>query len=131
MSFEGLMGKLKAFKVQLKMMNIESKKDEKIESKVFKVEKNIAFKSTETRSKKNNDSDPKEIATITRNFNKFLKNNYKKTGNAWGNLKYNKESGDGSVPHCFKCNEKRHLKAVCPQLKNDKLQAGKGKHTFN
>ena len=132
MSFEGLMGKLKAFEVQLKMMSLEPKKDEKVETKVVKVEKNIAFKSSKLHYEDNNDFDPEEIAMITRNFNKFLKNNFRKTGNAWENAKYNKEGGDSSVPRCFKCNEKGHLKADCPTSKDSKgKELEKGKHSFN
>ena len=46
-------------------------------------------------------------------------------------LKFNKDGGDGSVPRCYKCNEKGHLKADCPQLKNEKNALDKGKMTFN
>ena len=74
-----------------------------------------------------------ELAMITRNFSKFLKNNYRKHGNAWGNTSKGGGGGggDGFVPRCYKCNEKGHLKADCHQLKAEMNQLDKGKRTFN
>ena len=139
MSFEGLMGKLKAFEVQMKIMDNEAKRDEQLlrlesmDSKAIvpRVERNIAFQSSkEVEVVEDNDSDPEELAMITRNFSKFLKNNYRKHGNAWGNTSKG-GGGDGFVPRCYKCNEKGHLKADFPQLKAEMNQLDKGKRTFN
>ena len=95
MSFEGLMGKLKAFEVQMKIMDNEAKRDEQLvklelmERKVVpRIEKNIAFESQKKiLDVEDSDSEPEDLALITRNFSKFLKNNYRKHGNAWGNPK--------------------------------------------
>ena len=139
MSFEGLMGKLKAFEVQLKMMDMEAERDKKLErlemfeSKAIvpKIDRNIAFQTSKevVIEMEDDESEPEELAMITKNFSKFLKNNYRKHGNAWGNL--NKGGGEAYVPRCFKCNEKGHLKADCPQLKAELMQLDRGKRTFN
>ena len=55
---------------------------------------------------------------------KFIK---RKTGNIWGSKRNNEES----VPRCFKCNSKKHLKADCPMLKKEARkgkEVGKGKN---
>ena len=101
MSFDGLMGKLKAFEVQLRIEDEEANPQKAIvEAKVskpkkaIKEEKNLAFKSSKSgkrRLRSSEDSDVSsddEIALMTHSFRKFLKNNKWKTGNAWGNKKY-------------------------------------------
>ena len=77
-----------------------------------------------------NDSDPEELAMITKNFTKFLKNNYRKHGDAWGNTGRG-GGGDGFIPRCFKCNEKGHIKEACPLLKAELNQLDKEKRALN
>ena len=56
---------------------------------------------------------------MTRNFSRFLKFNKRKTGNPFGNKKFYKDKKDESIPRCFRCNSKKHLKADCPLMKNE------------
>ena len=108
------------------------------QKKAIKEEKNLAFKSSksgkEARSSKDSDvSSDDEIALMTHGFPKFLKNNKRKTGNAWGNKKMF-DGGDSHVVRCFRCNEKGHIKAECPLLKNEKnkgKEAEKPRRSFN
>ena len=98
MTFEGLMGKLKAHEVQSIMeyeedhpqqSSIEAKASEK---KIIKEEKSVAFKSSKSRkqavaSTSDDESSEDEIALLTQNFKRFLQKNKRKTGSAWGNRK--------------------------------------------
>ena len=65
---------------------------------------------------------------LTRRFSKFLKFNKRKTGTAFGNKKFYKEKKDETVPRCFRCNSKKHLKADCPIWKSE---SGKKKEVVN
>ena len=98
MTFEGLMGKLKAFEVQSimeyeedhpQLSSIEAKAPEK---KIIKEEKSISFKSLKSGKQlmitnNSDESSEDEIALLTQNFKRYLKYNKKKTGSAWGNTK--------------------------------------------
>ena len=135
MTFEGLMGKLKAFEVQTIMEDEEDHPQRAVaevkeaEKKLVKEEKNIAFKTSKSgkqhkkASSDSEDSSDDEIALMTQGFKRYLKHNKKKTGSAWGNRRMI-EGGDAQSARCFNCNEKGHFKANCPQLK---FERGRGK----
>ena len=128
LTFEALMGKLKAFEVQTimeyeeehpQMPPSEAKATEK---KLIKEEKSIAFKSSKSgRHMKitidSDDSSEEDMAMLASNFKRFLKFNKKTTGSPWGNRKM---KDDEEFVRCFHCDEKGHYKANCPHLKNEK-----------
>ena len=127
MTFEGLMGKLKAYEEQEKQLcegdapiaiaPPEVVKQEKGKSLAFKAYKED--QEEESSSDSEDDSD-NEIAMLTKRFSKFLKFNKRKTGTPFGNKKFYKESKkEGTVPRCFRCNSKMHLKADCPIYKSE------------
>ena len=95
LTFDGLMGKLKAFEVQSIMeyeednpqkSSIEAKAPEK---KIIKEEKNIAFKSSKSGKQlviSNNfdESSDDDIAFMAQGFKRFLQRNKKKNGKCLG-----------------------------------------------
>ena len=127
MTFEGLMGKLKAYEEQEKQLcegdvpiaitPPEIVKHEKGKSLAFKANK-VEQKEEDSSSESEDESDD-EIVMLARKFTKFLKFNKRKTGTAYGNKKYYKEKKDGTVPRCFRCDSKKHLKADCPIYKSE------------
>ena len=137
LTFEELMGKLKAFEVQLKVMDIpapatsiEVKPEEKqIAIKEEAKEKSMAFKaykSFKPRKVVVDDSDD-EIEDLTNTFRRFLVNNKKFKGNVLGSRK---KGEDSSIPRCYRCNSKDHLKPDCPLMKKDKGNKEKDKQVL-
>ena len=116
LTFEELMGKLKAFEVRLQISGETIPKKIEAVSLVPKphVEKSIAFKASQSDELKQLDED---FAFLSKSFGKYLKNNKARTGNVWGNIK---SVGDSSSPCCFRCNEVGHMKVDCPLMKTNK-----------
>ena len=75
-------------------------------------------------SNNSDESSDDEIAFMTQGFKRFLKHNKKKTWEVLGETEKMFDGGDIQNVRFFHCDEKGHLKANCPQLKNEK---GKGK----
>ena len=121
LTFEELMGKLKAFEVGLQISGeMVPKKIENV-SLVPKahVEKTIAFKASQSKEMKQLETNQldEDFAFLTKRFSKFLKNNKSRTGSVWGRAN---QDGDSSAPRCFRCNDLGHMKAECPLMKLDK-----------
>ena len=114
LTFEELMGKLKAFEVGLQISGEMIPKKIEALSLVPKVEKSIAFEASQSKENLQNDED---FALLTKSFGKYLKNNKARTGNVWGNTK---AVGESPSPRCFRCNELGHIKVDCPYTKADK-----------
>ena len=126
MTFKGLMGKLKAYEEQEKQLCEGDAPIAIAPPEVVKQEKGkcLAFKAykedhEEDSSSDSEDDSDDEIAMLTRRFSKFLKFNKRKTGIAFGNKKFYKEKKEGTVPRCFRCDSKKHLKADCPIHKSE------------
>ena len=114
MSFEALMGNLKAHEVQMKVDSNSSKKDNAIvEVKKQKEEKNIAFKAMRALLIDSSESTSEDdVNVVMKHLAKTLK---KKEGK--------KEALKGKVafiPRCFGCNRKGHMKNECPFLSKEK-----------
>ena len=130
LTFEALMGKLKAFEVQSIMEYEEdhptpsSTEAKAIEKKAIKEEKSIAFKSSKSGKQMkitidSEDSSEEDIAMLTHTFKKFLKNNKRTTGSPWGNRK-RKDEEDTQAVRCYHCDETGHFKANCPKLRYER-----------
>ena len=135
LTFEGLMGNLKAFEEQEKQLNEGDVPQASTPTAIVKQEKgkSLAFKAyreeqEEASSSDSEDDRDDEIAMLTRRFSKFLKFNKRKTGTEFGNKKFYKEKKKETVPRCFRCNSKKHLKADCPVYKSE---SGKQKEVVN
>ena len=89
MTFEGLMGKLKAFEEQMKQLDEDNEHQislAKVEVKTEKTEKSLAFKALKiVEDSSSEDEDDVDVVLYTRGFNIFLKFNKRKTGNVFGN----------------------------------------------
>ena len=113
MSFEALMGNLKAHEVQMKVDSNSSKKDNAIvEVKKPREEKNIAFKAMKALLIESSESSGDDMGVVMKHLAKSLK---KKEGK--------KEALKGKVsfiPRCFNCNKKGHMKNECPFLSKEK-----------
>ena len=113
MSFEALMGNLKAHEVQMKVDSSSSKKDNAIvEVKKPREEKNIAFKAMKALLIESSESSGDDMGVVMKHLAKSLK---KKEGK--------KEALKGKVsfiPRCFNCNKKGHMKNECPFLSKEK-----------
>ena len=120
LTFEELMGKLKAFEVGLQISGEMNPKaiEAKPETPKPNVEKSIAFKASQSEEARQLDED---FAFLTKRFGKFLKNNKARTGTVWGS---HKPDSDSTAPRCFRCNATGHMKVDCPLMKMDK-QKGK------
>ena len=126
MTFEGLMGKLKAYEEQEKQLCEGDAPIASTTTEIVKQEKgkSLAFKAYKEDHKEDSFSDSEddsedEIAMLARRFTKFLKFNKRKTGSAFGNKKFYKEKKDETVLRCFRCNSKKHLNADCPIYKSE------------
>ena len=117
LTIEGLMGKLKAFEetqqhheeedaLQVPIPAVEVKKE--------KSEKSLAFKALKIQEE--NASEDEESALLSASIKKFIKFNKKGTGNIYGATSNSKGKEKDTVPRCFKCNSKKHMKAYCPVL---------------
>ena len=95
MTFDGLMGKLKAFEVQTIMEDEEDNPQRAVaevkipEKKLIKEEKNIAFKSSKSgkqmmASNDSEESSDDEIALMTQGFRRFLRHNKKRNWKCLG-----------------------------------------------
>ena len=128
MTFEGLMGNLKACEVQMIAdnegpLNVESK----LEAKKPKEEKNIAFKAWKGRYKESkhrrfmesSDSEDEDVEVLVKNFTRSLMKIMGKSSK--------KEDKDKGKFRCYRCNEPGHIKTECPLSKKEGGEASKGK----
>ena len=113
MTFEALMGNLKAHEVQQGLdYEVPSKVVPKLEGKKPNEEKNIAFNSMKHLHIGENDSSDDEVDVALTYLVKAMK---KKK-----NRKYGNDSKEKYVPRCYECNEKGHLRSDCPKLEKKK-----------
>ena len=127
MTFEALMGNLKAHEVQQSLDFEVPKIDSlKLEVKKPKEERNMAFSSSKHVHHEEYDSSDDEVDVALSYLVKAMK---KKK-----NRKYGKNSKEKYVPRCYECNEKGHLRSDCPKLEKEKKKdaedpnRGKGKY---
>ena len=119
------MGKLKAFEETQKHIDEEDMPQSStpiVEVKKEKSEKSLAFKALKIQER--DSSDDEESALLSASIKRFVKFNKRTTGNVYGTKSNSKNKEEGSVPRCFKCNSKKHMKAYCPILAKE---AEKGK----
>ena len=104
MSFEGLMGNLKAFEVQLSTYAEVPKKDEaKLDAKKPKEDRNLAFKALKAFHNDSSDSMWMKLRFSPKQSSKgFDEEKWARNSGSNGNEKF--------VPRCYRCNEKGHLK---------------------
>ena len=103
MSFEGLMGNLKAHEVQLAVdANVPKKDGVKMDMKKSKEERNVAFKAMEALHIDSTDSDDDDVEVALKRLVKTMMKKKSK--------KVVKKDNDKFVVCCYKCNERGHLK---------------------